>query len=93
MGGTKCAGYAATFGNTAASNRIMTTLAIFTTAGIVPLLIHVVIVALIFWLLYFLVNRLPIPEPFKTVLNVILLVAAVIFLINVLLGLEGHAFL
>lgn len=57
--------------------------------AIVGALFTIAIVGLIFWLLWWLVNYLPIPEPFKTVANAILAVAAVFLLINVLLGLIG----
>lgn len=57
--------------------------------GIITLLI----VGIILWLLLFLVNKSPIPDPFKTVLVWCLYVAGVLVLINFLLGLIGHSFI
>lgn len=58
---------------------------------IVWIILVIVIAGLVWWLLYFLVNhpKVNLPEPFKTVANVILLVLAVFFLIGCLLHLVG----
>lgn len=57
------------------------------------LLIELVIAGLIFWLVTWALGQLPIPEPFKTVIRVVLIVMVVVFLLNVLFGLGGHAFI
>jgi hypothetical protein len=56
-------------------------------------LLTLVIAAVIFWLLLWFVNYVGIPEPFNKVVRVVLGLAAIIFLVNWLLGLMGHAFI
>ena len=51
----------------------------------VQVILYLVVGGLIFWLLWYLVNNVGIPEPFKKVANVILLVLAVFVLIGILL--------
>lgn len=53
----------------------------------VQIVLYLVIGGLIFWLLYFLVSRSPLPEPWKTVANFVLLALAVFVLIGILLWL------
>ena len=50
----------------------------------VAVLIYLLVFCLVFWLLYYIVNNLA-PEPFRRVLNVVLLVVGVIALIFFLL--------
>lgn len=69
------------------------TLLAVSSGALINLLVYVVILALVFWLLWFAINKIPIPEPFKTVLQVIFLVVGVIILIDLLLGLTGNSFL
>ena len=57
---------------------------------ILQAVIWIIVVGVIFWLLTYLVGAIPLPEPFNKVMRVILLVAAVLFLINILLGFTGH---
>ncbi len=68
-------------------------LAAISLGGLVPLLINIVVVGLILWLLFWLVTYVGLPEPFAKVAKVILAVVAVIWLINLLLGLTGNAFI
>lgn len=68
-------------------------LAALSVGGLVPLLINIVVVGLILWLLYWLIGYVGLPEPFAKVARVILAVVAVIWLINLLLGLTGNAFI
>ena len=60
---------------------------------LVNVVVQIVVVGLIFWLLWWFVNWVGIPQPFLKVIQVILGLAAVVFLINVLLGLNGHGFI
>ena len=53
-------------------------------------LIYVVVAGLIFWLIWWLVDYIVLPEPFNKVVKVIIAVAAVLFLVNILLGFTGH---
>lgn len=61
--------------------------------GLLSLLLNIVVAALIFWLLYWLITFVAPPEPFRKVLTVILAIVAVVYLINLLLGLTGNAFI
>lgn len=65
-------------------------LAVITGSTLIGAFIHLVIVALCFWLLWFLLSYVKIPEPFNKILRVILMVFAVLYLINFLLGMIGH---
>jgi len=56
--------------------------------GIFNLLIALVILLLIFWLAYFIINRLA-PEPMRGILTTILIVLAVLVIIYWLLSLIG----
>ncbi len=59
-------------------------------SGLVGLVISVCVAGLILWLLWWLIEYINPPEPFKKVITVILAVAAVVFLINLLLGVSGQ---
>lgn len=61
--------------------------------SIIQGLIWLIVIGLVFWLLIWLVSYVGLPEPFAKVFKVILAVAAVIILINFLLGLAGHSFI
>lgn len=69
---------------------MLTLLAAVSGSGLISILIWVVVVAVIFWLLWWLVDYIKLPEPFNKVVKVILAVVAVIFLINALLTMAGH---
>ena len=55
-------------------------------------LIYLIVIGIVFWLLWWLLSYIALPEPFAKVARVILAVAAVIVLINILLGFAGHPF-
>ena len=57
---------------------------------LVSLLVTLVIGGLIFWLLWWGLSYAKPPEPFNKVCRVVIALFAVLFLINVLLGLGGH---
>lgn len=57
-----------------------------TLQGLVPLLVEILIVGLIAWLLWWLIGFINPPQPFAKVLQVIVAVAAVLYLVKVLLG-------
>lgn len=61
--------------------------------GLVPLLINIIVAGLILWLLWWLISYVGLPEPFAKVARVILAVVAVVWIINLLLGLTGNAFI
>jgi len=53
------------------------------------LVIYLLIVGVILWLLQYIVNTVPIFEPFRTVARVIIIVVGCLILIYILLGLIG----
>lgn len=57
-------------------------------AGLLTLVVYLLVFLLIFWLFYYLINNLA-PEPFRRVLNVVLVVLFVIALCYFLLTLVG----
>jgi hypothetical protein len=65
-------------------------LAILSAEAVINTLIYVIVIGLCFWLLWWLVGYVGLPEPFNKVARVILAVAAVIFLISILLAMSGH---
>lgn len=58
-----------------------------------PALLHkllvLIVVGFVFYLLWFLISKIGLPEPFAKVTRALILIAAVIYLINFLLGLIG----
>jgi hypothetical protein len=68
----------------------MLTLALISGQGLVEVLVWLVCVGLVFWLLWWLVDYVKLPEPFGKVARVVLAVAGVVVLINVLMSIAGH---
>lgn len=64
-----------------------------TGSSLLSLLVTLVIVGLIFWLVLWFVDYIALPEPFNKVAKVIIGIAALVFLVNLLLGLTGHPLL
>lgn len=56
---------------------------------LVHLVVQLIIIGGIFWLLFWLVGYFGLPEPFNKIAKGIIAVVAVLFLINLLLGLSG----
>lgn len=56
---------------------------------VLTVLVKIVIVGLIFWLLWWFLRQTGLPEPFNKVALVILALAAVVFLIDLLMRLNG----
>jgi Kef-type K+ transport system membrane component KefB len=54
--------------------------------GIVTLLVYIVVICLVAWLFYWLINYIGPPEPIKKIAVVILVVVFVIVLLYLLLG-------
>jgi hypothetical protein len=61
----------------------------FTASFLITAVIQIAVLGLVFWLLWWLVNYIAPPEPFRKVANVILAVVAVVILISFLMGLSG----
>jgi|HubBroStandDraft_1064217.scaffolds.fasta_scaffold15399_8 hypothetical protein len=57
--------------------------------ALLHLLIFILIVGVIFWLVLYLVDASPVPEPFKSVLRWVVIAFGVLWLIYLLLGLLG----
>lgn len=55
------------------------------------ILIQLIVVGAVCWLLWWLVGFIGLPEPFNKIARVVVAVVAVLFLINLLLGLSGSA--
>ena len=58
--------------------------------GLLSLLIQVIVGGMIFGLLWWLLDVVALREPFAKFARVILVLAAVVFLVNILLGFTGH---
>jgi hypothetical protein len=59
-------------------------------SALLHLLLVLVIVGLIFWLVWWFLGYIGLPEPFNKVARVLVGLVALIFLINFLLGFTGH---
>ncbi len=59
-------------------------------SGALNLLVYLVIVALIFWCIWWFVGYVGIPEPFNKVIRVVLGLVALIIVVNILLGMIGQ---
>ena len=59
------------------------------TGGWLTALVNLAIVGVIFWILWWGLNKINPPEPFMKVGTVVLVIAACVVLINFLLGLTG----
>ena len=58
-------------------------------SGAVNVVVQLVIAGLVFWLLWWLVNYIAPPEPFRKVANVILAILAVLVAIGLLMSFGG----
>lgn len=72
---------------------MMTLLAAIEGGAVIQAIILLVCLGLVFWLLYWLVDYVAMPEPFNKVARVILAIAAVIVLINCIMSLAGKPFI
>lgn len=61
-----------------------------TLSSLVSGILFIIIAGLVFWLLFWLIAYIGLPEPFAKVARVILAVAAVFICIAILMGLAGH---
>ena len=60
-------------------------------SALLAMLVQLVVVGLILWLCWWFISYIGLPEPFAKVASVIIALVAVVFLINLLLGMSGHA--
>jgi hypothetical protein len=59
-------------------------------AALLSIFIWIVVIGLVFWLLWWLLGYIALPEPFNKILRVLLALIAVVFLINQLLKVAGY---
>lgn len=71
-------------------SQLLPILAILSGESVLYAVMYLIIIGLCFWLVWWLIEYIGIPEPFHKVCKVILAVAAVFICINVLLSLAGH---
>jgi hypothetical protein len=55
--------------------------------ALVSVVVYLIVAGLIFWLLWWLINYVGLPEPFRKVASVILAILAVLVVIGILLSL------
>lgn len=59
-------------------------------SGLLGLLVTLVLAGLVFWLIWWFIGYVALPEPFNKVARVIIGLVALIFLLNLLFGMGGH---
>lgn len=67
----------------------MNMLAAISGESLIQSVFYLIIIGLVFWLFWWLISYVGLPEPFAKVARVILAVIAVMILVNFLLGLVG----
>lgn len=68
-------------------------LAVVSGQTIVDAVIWLVVAGLIYWVLTWGVAKIAPPEPFAKIINVLLILAVVVFIINAILTLAGHPYI
>lgn len=58
-------------------------------SSLMHILLQIIIVAVVCWLLWWLIGYAGLPQPFDKVCRILIAVVAVFFLINLMLGLGG----
>ena len=58
-------------------------------SSLMHILIQVIVIGLVCWLLWWLIGYVGLPEPFNKIARVLIAVVAVLFLVNLVLGLGG----
>jgi hypothetical protein len=58
-------------------------------SALLSLVVYILVLGLIVWLLLYVLDQFPLPEPFHRVARVVIVVIAVLFLIVLLLDLVG----
>lgn len=65
-------------------------LAAISGSSFVNAIIHLIIIGLIVWVLFWALGQIGLPEPFNKVVRVVLILLACVFVINFLLSLTGN---
>lgn len=60
------------------------------TSALLPLVISLVLAGLIFWLIWWFVGYVGLPEPFNKVVRVLVGLVVLVYLIDLLMGLGGR---
>jgi len=58
-------------------------------SGLIALVVYIIVIALVLWLLNYLVDTIPIQEPFRRVAKIAILVVGVLIVILLLLSFVG----
>jgi hypothetical protein len=58
-------------------------------SALVTVVVYLIVAGLIFWLLWWLINYIAPPEPFRKVANVVLAILGVLIVCSILLSLVG----
>lgn len=58
--------------------------------ALITLVIYIIIIGLIMWLLTWALDQVPIPEPFKSVARIMIIVVGVLIVCFLLLGMLGE---
>lgn len=74
-------------------NAILAFTSSFNSGDLGNLLIELVVAGLIFFVLWWALGAIGIPEPFNKVVRVVIVLVACIWLIDILLSLNGHHFI
>lgn len=63
--------------------------------SLIPLVVQLVILALFFWLVWWALSQIPLPEPFNTVIRVVMVLIVFLVVASMLLGIfpSGHRLL
>lgn len=65
-------------------------LAAISGSSFVGAILHLIIIGLVVWVLFWALSQIGLPEPFNKVVRVVLILLACVFVINFLLGLTGN---
>jgi hypothetical protein len=57
--------------------------------GLILLVVYLIVVGIVIWLLHYLVNTIPMDEPFRRVANIVIVVIGVLICILLLLNFVG----
>ena len=58
--------------------------------GMVEIVIYLVIIGLIFWVVWWFIGYVGVPEPFNKIIRVVMGLFALLIVLNLLLGMLGH---
>lgn len=74
-------------------NALIPILAVVSGQSLISLVVWLVVVGLVFYILWWLIGYIGLPEPFNKVVRVVIAVACALLLINVLLGMVDRQFI